>query len=180
MLFRCQFLLFRSQLSVLRSPFSIIMVTSYYFLNNEIRKLFLKELALVLQGTEGVLGVDLDAPNEAEEETVLVSLFDFHPLAIEDCQSGDGEEGHLPKSGRFRGLSFRYLQSRGESQLGGEPQRRPGNRDQKIADERISVQTCSCDAPLQVAAVHPIRPTASGKKSQRAWSRSGFSLPYCH
>jgi magnesium transporter len=82
------------------------MVTTYYYLNNEIRKLSLKELAVVLQGTEGVLWVDLDAPNEAEEETVLVSLFDFHPLAVEDCQSGAGEEGHLPKVEDFNDYLF--------------------------------------------------------------------------
>jgi magnesium transporter len=82
------------------------MVTTYYFLNNEIRKLSLKELAQTLQGSEGVLWVDLDAPNEAEEETVLVSLFDFHPLAIEDCQSGAEEEGHLPKVEEFNDYLF--------------------------------------------------------------------------
>src|SRR5512140_3270383 len=82
------------------------MVTTFYFLNNEIKKLSLKELAQVLQGSEGVLWVDLDCPNEAEEETVLVSLFDFHPLAIEDCQSGAEEEGHLPKVEDFNDYLF--------------------------------------------------------------------------
>ncbi|RPH31216.1 magnesium/cobalt transporter CorA [bacterium] len=82
------------------------MVTTYYFVNNEIKKLSLKELAQALQGSEGMLWVDLDAPNEAEEETVLVSLFDFHPLAIEDCQSGATEEGHLPKVEEFNDYLF--------------------------------------------------------------------------
>ncbi len=82
------------------------MVTTYHFLNNEIKKLSLKELAQALQGSEGMLWVDLDAPNEAEEETVLVSLFDLHPLAIEDCQSGAGEEGHLPKVEEFNDYLF--------------------------------------------------------------------------
>ncbi len=100
------------------------MVTSYYFLNNEIRKLSLKELAQVLQGSEGVVWVDLDAPNEAEEETVLVSLFDFHPLAIEDCQSGAGEEGHLPKVEDFADYLFVIFNpvenpNAGEGQNGG-------------------------------------------------------------
>jgi magnesium transporter len=82
------------------------MVTTYYFLKNEIKKLSIKELAQVLQGNEGMLWVDLDAPLEAEEETVLVSLFDFHPLAIEDCQSGASEEGHLPKVEDFGDYLF--------------------------------------------------------------------------
>ncbi len=82
------------------------MVTTYYFLNNEIKKLSLKELAQALPCHQGVLWVDLEAPNEAEEETVLVSLFDFHPLAIEDCQSGAGEEGHLPKVEDFSDYLF--------------------------------------------------------------------------
>ena len=39
----------------------------------------------------------MDNPQEAEEETLLISLLDYHPLAIEDCQTGKEEEGHLPK-----------------------------------------------------------------------------------
>jgi len=73
------------------------MVSIYCFLNNEIRRLSLKELAASLRQPEGIFWVDLDDPIEAEEETILVSLFDVHPLAIEDCQNGKEEEGHLPK-----------------------------------------------------------------------------------
>lgn len=73
------------------------MVTIYHFIDNEIRKLTIKELHQNLQDLKGKCWVDLDDPTEAEEETLLVSFFDFHPLAIEDCQSGKEEEGHLPK-----------------------------------------------------------------------------------
>ena len=38
----------------------------------------------VLGEKAGLLWVDLEAPNEFEEE-MLVELFNFHPLAIEDC-----------------------------------------------------------------------------------------------
>jgi magnesium transporter len=41
--------------------------------------------------------VDLANPREAEEETLLISLLDYHPLAIENCQTGKEEESHLPK-----------------------------------------------------------------------------------
>ncbi len=73
------------------------MVAIYYHLNNEIKRLSIKELAQVLPQQSGTLWIDLEAPTEAEEETLMVSLLDFHPLAIEDCQTGKEEEGHLPK-----------------------------------------------------------------------------------
>lgn len=78
------------------------MVTIYQFESGGIRRLTLKELSHSLQhGGDGYLWVDLEDPNEAEEETVLLSLFDFHPLAIEDCNHGRQEEGHLPKVEEF-------------------------------------------------------------------------------
>ncbi len=73
------------------------MVSIYQFLNDEVRKLTLKELRRALLEKKGVLWVDLENPMEAEEETVLVSMCDFHPLAIEDCQHGKQDDGHLPK-----------------------------------------------------------------------------------
>ncbi|MCC6399054.1 MAG: magnesium/cobalt transporter CorA [Bacteroidetes bacterium] len=73
------------------------MVTSYQYLNGEIRKLTLKELGQAMQDKNGILWVDMEDPMEAEEETLLVSMCDFHPIAIEDCQRGREEEGHLPK-----------------------------------------------------------------------------------
>jgi magnesium transporter len=82
------------------------MVTILHYNNNETRKLSLKELAHALQNREGVLWVDLEDPNEAEEETVLVSLLDIHPLAIEDCRRGRDEEGHLPKVEDFSDYLF--------------------------------------------------------------------------
>jgi magnesium transporter len=82
------------------------MVSILHFVNNEIRKISIKELSQCLQGSEGVLWVDLEDPQEAEEETFLVSLFDFHPLAIEDSQRGKTEEGHLPKVEDFAHYLF--------------------------------------------------------------------------
>lgn len=82
------------------------MVTVLQYLNNEIRRLSVKELSQAIQRQEGILWVDLEDPIDAEEETVLVSLFDFHPLAIEDCQGGREEEGHLPKVEDFGDYLF--------------------------------------------------------------------------
>jgi len=82
------------------------MVTIYHYLNNEIKKLSIKELSHCLQQPEGVLWVDLDNPSDAEEETLLVALFDFHPLAIEDTQRGMEDEGHLPKVEDFADYLF--------------------------------------------------------------------------
>jgi len=86
------------------------MVTIYAYQNNELRKLTIKELAIQLQQSgqhgNGMFWVDLDDPTEAEEETVLLSLFDFHPLAIEDCQHGREGEGPLPKVEDFGDYLF--------------------------------------------------------------------------
>lgn len=73
------------------------MVTIYHYLNNTINRLTLKELTQVLQQPDGLVWIDMENPQEAEEETILISLLDYHPLAIEDCQTGIEEEGHLPK-----------------------------------------------------------------------------------
>ncbi|MFN0156961.1 MAG: magnesium/cobalt transporter CorA [Bacteroidota bacterium] len=73
------------------------MVTILQYTNSEVKKLTVKEFAQTFQQPEGIFWIDLENPQEAEEETILLSLLDYHPLAIEDCQRGKGEEGHLPK-----------------------------------------------------------------------------------
>ena len=73
------------------------MVSIFHHLNGDIKKLSIKEFSQVCRQPEGVLWVDLDDPSDAEEETLLVSLMDIHPLAIEDAQRGKDEEEHLPK-----------------------------------------------------------------------------------
>lgn len=82
------------------------MVTIYQYSSSELKRLTIKEFALALQQPDGVFWVDLDNPQEAEEETLLVSLLDFHPLSIEDCQKGRDEEGHLPKVEDFGDYLF--------------------------------------------------------------------------
>ena len=82
------------------------MVSILHYINNEIKKLSIKELIQCLPQNEGMIWVDMENPLEAEEETLLVSLLDFHPLAIEDCQKGREEEGHLPKVEDFADYLF--------------------------------------------------------------------------
>ena len=82
------------------------MVSIFCFANNEIRKLTIKELSQVLRQNEGTIWVDMEDPSEAEEETLMVSLFDFHPLAIEDSQRARDEESHLPKVEDFTDYLF--------------------------------------------------------------------------
>lgn len=82
------------------------MVSILHSLNGEIRKLSIKEFSQVCRQPEGVLWVDLEDPSDAEEETLLVSLLDIHPLAIEDAQRGREEEGHLPKVEDFDDYLF--------------------------------------------------------------------------
>jgi magnesium transporter len=81
-------------------------ISIFHFINNEIRRLSIKELNMCLLQKEGIFWVDLDDPLEAEEETILVSLFDLHPLAVEDCQKGREDEGHLPKVEDFGDYLF--------------------------------------------------------------------------
>lgn len=82
------------------------MITILQSLNNEIRRLTMKEFAQALHQPDGLFWVDMEDPSEAEEETVLVSLLDFHPLAIEDCQRSREDEGHLPKVEDFGDYLF--------------------------------------------------------------------------
>ena len=94
------------------------MITAFYFHDNEIRRITVKELAECMHQPDGVIWVDLEDPNEAEEEIVLVSLFDIHPLAIEDCIHGREEEGHLPKVedlGEYLFVIFNPIESGGNT-----------------------------------------------------------------
>src|SRR2546421_7878601 len=58
------------------------------------------------------LWVDLNDPTVEEEDRVLREIFDFHPLAIEDCQRErlDPERGdHLPKVEDFGRYLFAII-----------------------------------------------------------------------
>ncbi len=82
------------------------MVTIFHYLNNEIKRLSIKEFAQIAHQSDGFIWIDMENPSEAEEETLLVSLLDFHPLAIEDVQRGTDEDGHLPKVEDFADYLF--------------------------------------------------------------------------
>jgi magnesium transporter len=83
------------------------MVSILHFFHGELKKLSIKEFSQCSRSEEGVFWVDLETPSDAEEETLLVSLLDIHPLAIEDAQRGnDEEEGHLPKVEDFDDYLF--------------------------------------------------------------------------
>jgi len=73
------------------------MTTIYQFLNGVIRPIDLKELHHALHGETGMIWVDMENPTDADEETLLLSVFDFHSLTIEDCRKGNDSEGHHPK-----------------------------------------------------------------------------------
>jgi magnesium transporter len=80
--------------------------TILHFQHGELRRLTIKEFAGALHQPDGVFWVDMEDASDAEEETVLVSLLDFHPLAIEDLQRGREENGHLPKVEDFADYLF--------------------------------------------------------------------------
>jgi len=90
----------------LRIDWDRIMINIFHYLNNSIRQLTIKEFNQFLRQPDGYVWVDMENPQEAEEETLLISLLDYHPLAIEDCQSGKEEEGHLPKVEDFDDYLF--------------------------------------------------------------------------
>lgn len=97
------------------------MVSIYYSLNNEIKRLSIKELAQVLPQQAGMIWIDLENPTDAEEETLMVSLLDLHPLAIEDCQTGKEEQGHLPKVedfGEYLFVIFNPIEVEGAAEVG--------------------------------------------------------------
>ncbi|MBI5474233.1 MAG: magnesium/cobalt transporter CorA [Ignavibacteriae bacterium] len=82
------------------------MVTIFQYLNSEIKRLSIKEFAQAAHQPDGVIWIDLENPSEAEEETLLLSILDYHPLAIEDTQRGTDEDGHLPKVEDFADYLF--------------------------------------------------------------------------
>lgn len=82
------------------------MVSILHHLNGEIKKLSIKEFSHVCKQPDGVVWIDFEDASDAEEETLLVSLLDIHPLAIEDTQRGKDEEGHLPKVEDFGDYLF--------------------------------------------------------------------------
>lgn len=83
------------------------MVKIYQFKKDAIKLLDMQELVRHVQDdkAEGVIWVDMEDPSDAEDETMLISLFDIHPLAIEDCRRGKELQRHLPKVEDFS----RYL-----------------------------------------------------------------------
>lgn len=129
------------------------MISIFHFINDEIKRLSVKELSQCLRQPEGVLWVDLDDPNEAEEETILVSLFDVHPLAIEDTRKGRDEEGHLPKVEDF-GESLFIIFNPVEREVRGEGKR---------ASQRLEIKTTQLSAILsrRTLITHHYRPQRS-------------------
>src|SRR3989338_8413261 len=49
-----------------------------------------QDLAKILWEKDSLVWVDLDDPSEFESE-ILIELFNFHPLAIEDCLNDSSE-----------------------------------------------------------------------------------------
>lgn len=80
------------------------MVTILGYYNNRLKYLTIPELFVLHSSPEFEywhLWVDLYNPSEEEEETILIHLFLFHHLAVEDCQRErlePGEGDHFPKA----------------------------------------------------------------------------------
>ncbi len=79
------------------------MITILGYHNNRLKTLTIPELFVLHSSPEfdnWNIWVDLNNPTEEEEETILIHLFLFHHLAVEDCQRErlEPEEGdHFPK-----------------------------------------------------------------------------------
>jgi len=59
------------------------------------------DLPELLKDTSTVIWVDMEAPTEADEQ-VLLDVFKFHPLTVEDCR----ENRHYPKIEEFEGYLY--------------------------------------------------------------------------
>jgi magnesium transporter len=79
------------------------MVTIVGYHNHRLKQLSIPELFILRSSPEfdeWNVWVDLSVPSEEEEETMLIHLFLFHHLAVEDCQRErvEPEQGdHFPK-----------------------------------------------------------------------------------
>jgi magnesium transporter len=60
-----------------------------------------EQLAELLQDQSAVIWVDMESPTEADEQ-VLLNVFNFHPLTVEDCR----ENRHYPKVEEFPGYIY--------------------------------------------------------------------------
>ncbi|HVF23352.1 MAG TPA: magnesium/cobalt transporter CorA [Pyrinomonadaceae bacterium] len=60
-----------------------------------------ERLPELLQDQSAVIWVDMDSPTEADEQ-VLLNVFNFHPLTVEDCR----ENRHYPKVEEFPGYIY--------------------------------------------------------------------------
>jgi magnesium transporter len=60
-----------------------------------------EQLPELLQDQSAVIWVDMEAPTEADER-VLLDVFEFHPLTVEDCR----ENRHYPKVEEFPGYIY--------------------------------------------------------------------------
>jgi len=59
------------------------------------------DLPELLKDTSAIIWVDMEAPTEADER-VLLDVFKFHPLTVEDCS----ENRHYPKVEEFEGYIY--------------------------------------------------------------------------
>lgn len=145
------------------------MVTILYYLNNEIKKLSIKEFSQVIPKPEGLLWVDMEEPSEAEEETFLVSLFDFHPLAIEDCQHGKQDEGHLPKVedfGEYLFIIFNPVEAA------------TNHAENKRSIHKVEIKTSQLSAFLtkRILVTHHYRPLRSITNAQQLCAKNPQNL----
>src|SRR5215208_7281134 len=60
-----------------------------------------KDLPELLKDQSAVIWVDMESPTEADER-VLLDVFRFHPLTVEDCR----ENRHYPKIEEFEGYIY--------------------------------------------------------------------------
>jgi magnesium transporter len=88
----------------------MISILGYH--NNRLKQLTIPELFILRSSPEfddWNIWVDLSTPSEEEEETILIHLFLFHHLAVEDCQRErlNPEQGdHFPKVEDYENYLF--------------------------------------------------------------------------
>jgi magnesium transporter len=69
--------------------------------DQKITEATVEQLPELLQDQSAVIWVDMESPTEADER-VLLDVFQFHPLTVEDCR----ENRHYPKIEEFSGYLY--------------------------------------------------------------------------
>jgi Mg2+ and Co2+ transporter CorA len=100
--------------------YSQAMIRSIYFPAQEappLHNLLAVDITNALKNPEGLLWINLERPSEKEVREILAGLFNFHPLAIEDCLSTGYQTPKIDDFGSYVFLITHAIPSNGDHTL---------------------------------------------------------------